>query len=59
LSQREARAIQTGSGFVSSASAFLILNTPPEGRLEVVSAGRDYRRNRAHARDRITRLAQD
>src|SRR6266404_4510190 len=47
LSQREARSTQAGSGFVSSANAFLILNTPPEGRLEVVSAGRDYGRNRA------------
>jgi hypothetical protein len=59
LSQREARSTQAGSGFVSSANAFLILNTPPEGRLEVVFAVRSYGRNRAYARDRITGLAQD
>jgi len=59
LSQREARSTQAGSGFVSIANAFPILNTPLNVRLEVVSAGRDYHRNRAPARDRITRLAQD
>jgi hypothetical protein len=55
LSQREARSTQAGSGFVSSANAFLILNTALEGRLEVVLPGRGYgrNRNRADARDRI------
>jgi hypothetical protein len=71
LSQREARSTQVGSGFVSIANAFLILNTALNGRLEVVFAGRGYGGIRAHARivsvefsstimkTSITGLAQD
>lgn len=37
LSQREARSTQAGTGFVSIAKAFFILNTAREGRLVAVS----------------------
>lgn len=48
----KAPATQAGSGFVSTANAFLILNTALIGRLEMVFAGRVYRRHRNHAHTR-------